>query len=98
MHSILILKPACYASQDPQHGHTPTKHNPANSIAIIFLTEAHAALPTPLCHADMVHHEQVDVQVICTSPPHTEQRCPNIPDQLDTAPLTLHYRRHVLYP
>ena len=67
-------------------------------ITIIFLTEAHVSPPSPLTHADMVHHEQVDIQVICAGPPHTLHHSAHLPHHLDTAPLAPHYPGHVLHP
>jgi len=36
-------------------------------IALILLTEAHVAVPVPLCHAGVVHHEEVHLKSVCTS-------------------------------
>ena len=38
-------------------------------VAVVFLTEAHVALGVALCHADVVHHEQVDVQGVSARTP-----------------------------
>ena len=39
-------------------------------VAVVLLTEAHVTVATPLGHADMAHHEEVDVQVVCTGAAH----------------------------
>ena len=64
-------------------------------ITIIFLTEAHVSPPSSLSHTDMVHHEEVDIQVIRAGPPHTLHHRASLPDHLDTAALTPHYPGHV---
>jgi hypothetical protein len=61
--SIYICHSHYYNPHQPWHFHFTI------SIAPVFLTEAHVpAPPTSLRHADMVHHEKVDIQSICTSP------------------------------
>ena len=77
-----------------------TNPNPTQSpcpITIIILTEAHVPLASPLSHAHMVHHEQVDVQGIRACAPCTLQRCPTVLYKLNTTPLTFHYWWHVFY-
>ena len=37
-------------------------------IALILLAEAHLAVPVPLRHAGVVHHEEVHLKTVCTSP------------------------------
>ena len=37
-------------------------------IALILLAEAHVTVPVPLRHAGVVHHEEVHLKTVCTSP------------------------------
>ena len=48
---------------------------PAGAVALVLLAEAHPALPAALGHADVVHHEQVDLDVVGAAPPHLQVRC-----------------------
>ncbi len=38
-------------------------------VALVVLAKAHLALPPSLRHADVVHHEQVDVDVVGAGAP-----------------------------
>ena len=37
-------------------------------ITLILLAEAHVAMPVPLRHAGVVHHEEVHLKTVCASP------------------------------
>ena len=50
---------------------------------------------TPLTHADVVHHEQVDVQAGSAGPPGAHEVSACMLDQLDTAAPALHQGGHV---
>ena len=39
------------------------------AVALVFLAEAHAALPSALGHAHVVHHEHVNVYVVGAAAP-----------------------------
>ena len=38
-------------------------------VALVLLTEAHVAMPVALCHAGVVHHEEVDLEVVSACSP-----------------------------
>ena len=40
------------------------------SVTPVLLAEAHDPVLPSLRHADVVHHEQVDVNLVCAGPPH----------------------------
>ena len=39
-------------------------------VAPVLLTETHDPVLPALSHADVVHHEQVDVNLVCAGSPH----------------------------
>merc|ERR1719277_292717 len=50
---------------------------------------------TSFSHTDMIHHEQVDVNLVCASSSDCFIRRSSVLDQLHTAPVTLPGGRHV---
>ena len=63
----------------PPRGRHRRCHGPHQSgfglrglVALVLLAEAHPALSPALWHAYVVHHEEVDVDVICAAPAHFE--------------------------
>jgi len=65
-------------------------------VALVFLAEAHVAVPVSLGHARVVHHEEVHVEVVGASSLHLVVFCSDELHHFDTAPLTLLGGRHVL--
>jgi hypothetical protein len=39
------------------------------AVALVLLAEAHVAVTVPLRHASVVHHEEVDLEVVGACPP-----------------------------
>ena len=62
-------------------------------VAPVLLTETHDPVLPALSHADVVHHEQVDVQAGSAGPPGAHEVSPCMLDQLDTTPPALHQGR-----
>ena len=57
-------------------------------IALILLTEAHVAVPVPLCHAGVVHHEEVHIKAVCTCSLNLVVMSSYELNHLHTAPIT----------
>jgi len=64
-------------------------------IALVLLAEAHVAVPVPLRHAGVVHHEEVHIKAVCTGSLYLVVMSPYELNHLDTAPITWLGRRHV---
>ena len=57
-------------------------------IALVLLTEAHVAVSVSLSHAAVVHHEEVDLQLVGAGPPDVVVLRPDEMNHLDTATFT----------
>ena len=66
-----------------------------HSITLILLTEAHVAVPVPLRHAGVVHHEEVHIKAVRTGSLYLVVMSPYELNHLDTAPITWLGGRHV---
>ena len=64
--SCLSLRPLYQGKPGPEQHVWPQGRG---RVAVVFLTEAHVALGVALSHADVVHHEQVDIQGVSARPP-----------------------------
>ena len=56
-------------------------------IALVLLTEAHVTVAVSLSHAAVVHHEEVDLQLVGAGPPDVVVLGPYEVNHLDTATL-----------
>jgi len=59
-----------------------------HSITLVLLTEAHVAVPVPLCHAGVVHHEEVHLKGVCTCSLNLVVMSSYELNHLHTAPIT----------
>ena len=64
-------------------------------ITLILLTEAHVAVPVPLRHAGVVHHEEVHIKAVRTGSLYLVVMSPYELNHLHTAPITWLGGRHV---
>ena len=64
-------------------------------ITLILLTEAHVAVPVPLRHAGVVHHEEVHIKAVRTGSLYLVVMSSYELNHLDTAPITWFGGRHV---
>ena len=64
-------------------------------VTFVLLTEAHDAVLSSLRHTDVVHHEEVDVNLVRAGPPDGLVFSSPVLDQLDTAAVALLDWRHV---
>jgi len=64
------------------------------SIALVLLTEAHVTVAVSLSHAAVVHHEEVDLQLLGAGPPDVVVLRPYEVNHLHTATLARSGRRH----
>ena len=65
-------------------------------VALVLLTEAHVAVSVALRHAAVVHHEEVDLQVLCAGPLDLVVLRPDELHHLHTTPVARLQRRHCL--
>ena len=59
--------PDGHHGREERHGGVAARRHGA--VALVFLAEAHAALPAALGHAHVVHHEHVNVYVVGAAAP-----------------------------
>ena len=66
------------------------------SIALVLLTEAHVTVAVTLSHAAVVHHEEVDLQVLGAGPLDLVVLRPDELHHFHTTPVARLQRRHCL--
>jgi len=62
--------------------------DPLHSITLVLLAEAHVAVPVPLRHAGVVHHEEVHLKGVCTGSLNLVVMSSYELNHLHTAPIT----------
>ena len=68
--------------------------NLSGRVAFVLFTEAHVTVPVALRHAAVVHHEEVDLQLLGAGPPDVVVLRPYEVNHLHTATLARSGRRH----
>jgi len=94
---VVSATPSQKVSNDEgQEQNSPSALQSNSNVAFILLTEAHVAMPVSLCHAGMIDHEEVHLEVVSAGSFNLIMLRPDELNNFDTAAITRRGGGHVI--